>query len=110
MAATPLTSQKEWFVITCLSMGTVAAWPWSASGSVGRGRRRCSGGVTVISPDGQVLEEIFMDEHVTNCIFAGSTLYVTATKVSEIHADQRTGSFWRVETDATGLPLIQGKL
>ena len=46
-----------------------------------------------------------MDEHVTNCIFDGSTLYVTATKVSEIHADQRTGSFYRVETDATGLPV-----
>jgi gluconolactonase len=69
-----------------------------------------SGGVTVISPEGQVLEEIDMDEHVTNCIFDGSTLYVTATKVSEIHADQRTGSFYRVETDATGLPLIPGRL
>ena len=69
-----------------------------------------SGGVTVISPEGEVLEEIDMDEHVTNCIFDGSTLYVTATKVSEIHADQRTGSFYRVETDATGLPLIPGRL
>ncbi len=47
----------------------------------------------------------------TNCIFDGPTLYVTATKVSEIHAEQRTGTFWRVETDATGgLPLIPGKL
>ena len=69
-----------------------------------------SGGVTVISPEGEVLEEIDMDEHVTNCIFDRSTLYVTATKVSEIHADQRTGSFYRVETDATGLPLIPGRL
>src|SRR5947209_2173267 len=65
-----------------------------------------SGGVTVLSPDGEILEEIALDEHTTNCIFDGSTLYVTATKVSDIHADQRTGSFWRVEANATGLPLI----
>jgi gluconolactonase len=69
-----------------------------------------SGGVTVLSPDGEVLEEIVLGEHATNCIFAGSTLYVTATKVAEIHADQRTGTFWSVETDATGLPLLPGKL
>jgi hypothetical protein len=31
--------------------------------------------------------------------------------VAEIHADQRTGTFWRVETDATGpLPLLPGRL
>ena len=36
---------------------------------------------------------------------------MTATKVAEIHADQRTGSFWRVDTDASGgLPLLPGKL
>ena len=69
-----------------------------------------SGGLTVISPDGEVLEEIVINEHATNCIFAGSALYVTATKVAEIHADQRTGTFWRVDTDATGLPLLPGKL
>ena len=62
-----------------------------------------SGGITVISPDGQVLTEIGMDEHATNCIFDGSVLYVTATKVPDIEASQRTGSFWRVQTDATGL-------
>ena len=66
--------------------------------------------MTVLSPDGDVLEEIALGEHATNCIFAGSTLYVTATKVAEIHADQRTGTFWRVETDATGLPLLPGRL
>ncbi len=70
-----------------------------------------SGGVTVLSADGEVLEEISLGEHATNCIFAGSTLYVTATKVAEIHADQRTGSFWSVETDASGpLPLLPGRL
>jgi len=69
-----------------------------------------SGGVTVVSPEGEVLEEITIGEHATNCIFDGSTLWVTATKVAEIEASQRTGSFWRIETDATGLPLIPGAL
>jgi gluconolactonase len=69
-----------------------------------------SGGVTVISPEGEVLEEIALGEHATNCVFDGSTLYVTATKVAEIHADQRTGTFWRIATDATGLALLPGRL
>ena len=69
-----------------------------------------SGGVTVISPDGEVLEEITLGEHATNCIFDGSVLYVTATHVPDIEASQRTGTFWRVETDATGLDLIPGWL
>src|SRR6185312_9039690 len=38
-----------------------------------------SQGVTVISPDGQVLAEITLGEHATNCAFDGSVLYVTAT-------------------------------
>jgi gluconolactonase len=69
-----------------------------------------SGGVTVVSPEGEVLEEINLGEHATNCIFAGSILYVTASKVPDLDADQRTGTFWRIETDATGLPLLQGGL
>jgi gluconolactonase len=70
-----------------------------------------SGGVTVLSAGGEVLEEINLDAHATNCIFDGPSLYVTATKVSEIHADQRTGTFWRVDTDASGgLPLVPGRL
>jgi gluconolactonase len=69
-----------------------------------------SGGVTVVSPDGEVLEEISLGEHATNCIFDGSTLYVTATKVADLDAHQRTGTFWRVETDAKGLALRPGQL
>ena len=68
-------------------------------------------GVTVLSPDGEILEEITIGEHATNCIFDGPTLWVTATKVADIEASQRTGTFWRIETDATGgLPLITGPL
>jgi hypothetical protein len=35
---------------------------------------------------------------------------VTATQTSDIEASERTGTFWRVETDATGLDLIPGAL
>lgn len=69
-----------------------------------------SGGVTVLSASGEILDELSLGEHTTNCIFDGSTLYVTATKVADLGADQRTGTFWRVDTDAVGLPLIPGKL
>jgi gluconolactonase len=69
-----------------------------------------SGGVTVVSPDGEVLEEIDLAEHATNCIFDGSGLWVTATRTPELAASERTGSLWRVETSATGLPLIPGRL
>ena len=69
-----------------------------------------SEGVTVLSPDGEVLEEIHLGQHATNCIFDGSTLYVTATHTADIEASQRTGTFWRVATDATGLDLIPGRL
>jgi len=67
-------------------------------------------GVTVISPDGAVLDEIHLGEHATNCAFDGSDLYVTATREADIEASQRTGTLWRVETDATGLDLIPGRL
>jgi gluconolactonase len=69
-----------------------------------------SEGMTVLSSQGEVLEEIHLGEHATNCVFAGSTLYVTATHVADIEASQRTGTFWRVETDAVGLDLIPGRL
>jgi gluconolactonase len=69
-----------------------------------------SGGVTVISADGTVLGDIHLGEGVTNCAFDGSALYVTATRATDIEASQRTGTLWRVETDATGLGLIPGYL
>jgi gluconolactonase len=70
-----------------------------------------SQGVTVVSPEGEVLEEIHLGQHATNCIFDGPALYVTATAVPDIEASQRTGTFWRVDTDAPGgLELIPGRL
>ena len=47
----------------------------------------------------------------TNCIFDGSTLYVTASHGRRSPRTRDvTGTFWRVETDATGLPLLPGQL
>jgi gluconolactonase len=70
-----------------------------------------SEGVTVISPDGRVVDEITLGEHATNCAFAGPALYVTATRSADIEASERTGTFWRVDTDAPGgLELIRGRL
>lgn len=70
-----------------------------------------SGGVTILSADGAVLDHIDLGEHATNCIFDGPTLYVTATRSAEIEASQRTGTLWAVETDATGgLPLLPGSV
>src|SRR5262249_43323248 len=61
-------------------------------------------GVTVISAEGDVLQEIRLGEHATNCIFDGPALYVTATREPDIEASARTGTFWRVDTDAPGGP------
>src|SRR5207245_576785 len=68
-------------------------------------------GVSIVSPDGDLVDHLELGQHATNCIFAGSTLYVTATKVAEIEASQRTGTLWAVDTDAEGpLPLLPGRL
>jgi gluconolactonase len=69
-----------------------------------------SGGVTIVSPTGDILDEIRLGEHATNCIFDGAALYVTATKVPDLDFEQRTGTLWRVDTDAVGLPLRPGQL
>ena len=70
-----------------------------------------SEGVSIVSPDGRLVDHIELGEHATNCAFDGGTLYVTATTVAEIEASQRTGTLWAVETDADGpLPLRPGAL
>lgn len=69
-----------------------------------------SGGVTVVSPEGTPLEHIELGVLCTNCAFSGSRLYVTATRTPDLHAHERTGTLWEVETDTTGLPLFPGLL
>jgi sugar lactone lactonase YvrE len=69
-----------------------------------------SQGVTIFSPDGVVLGEIHLGGHATNCAFGGQDLFGTATREADIEASQPTGTFWRVETDATGLDLVPGRL
>jgi gluconolactonase len=66
--------------------------------------------VTIISAEGAVLGEIHLGENPTNCAFDGSSLIVTAAREADIEASQRTGTLWRIETDATGLELIPGQL
>lgn len=69
-----------------------------------------AGGVTVVSPEGAVLEQIDLGVLCTNCAFDGSALYVTATRTPDLDAAGRTGTLWRVETDTTGLELLPGHL
>ena len=70
-----------------------------------------SHGITVVSPDGEVLDVIVLDDEAlpTNCCFDGSALWVTDFGIrNEQQPDQ--GRLWRVETDAVGAPLHSGAL
>ena len=67
----------------------------------------------MISPDGEILEEISLGEHATNCIFDGSALYVTATKVADIdasaaHRDVLAGRDRRHRPSAPDRPAVIG--
>ena len=68
-----------------------------------------SGGITVVSPQGEVLDVIVLDETAlpTNCCFDGDVLWVT-----DFGRDYETvpasGRLWRVETDAVGAALPTG--
>jgi sugar lactone lactonase YvrE len=70
-----------------------------------------STGITVVSPDGEVLDLIELDESAlpTNCCFDGSALWVT-----DFGRDYETvpgrGRLWRVETDAVGAAVAIGTL
>ncbi|HWL44443.1 MAG TPA: SMP-30/gluconolactonase/LRE family protein [Ilumatobacter sp.] len=70
-----------------------------------------SHGVTVISPDGELLDHLPCgdDGLVTNCCFVGSDLIVTDFGPDLVN-DPDAGRLWRVPTDATGLALHAGAL
>ncbi len=66
-----------------------------------------SGGITVLSPDGVLLDHIHVGAEPTNCAFEGSTLVVTAYTPAN---EPNSGHVLSLETDATGLPLLAGRL
>jgi len=66
-----------------------------------------SGGITVLSPDGDLLDHIAVAAEPTNCAFVGSTLIVTAFTPAD---EPNSGHLLAVETDTTGLPLLAGQL
>jgi len=70
---------------SCPTLTCPTAWPLPPTGALFVATT-VSGGVTVVSPDGAVLEEIHLGEHATNCIFDGADLYVTATRAADIEA------------------------
>jgi gluconolactonase len=63
-----------------------------------------SHGVTVVSPDGEILDLLYLDDDAlpTNCCFQGNDLWVTDFGVGNEDNPGR-GRLWRVETDAKGL-------
>lgn len=71
-----------------------------------------SHGITVVSPDGGVLDHIYLDDDAlpTNCCFDGSALWVTDFGVGWEQIGSGKGRLWRVETDAVGMARFPGKV
>ena len=69
-----------------------------------------SHGVTIVSTEGEYLGLIELDGDclATNCAFQDSTLWVT--DVAHYTENMFAGRLWRVETDATGMPMHAGAL
>ena len=71
-----------------------------------------SHGITVLAPDGSVLDHLWLDERAvpTNCAFAADgALWVTDFGIDGETVDG-AGRLWRVPTDAIGLPVLEGTL
>ena len=70
-----------------------------------------SHGLTVVSPGGEILELLYLDDDAlpTNCCFDGNVLWVTDFSVSWAEKHD-TGRLWRVETDAEGKRQYPGKI
>ncbi len=68
-----------------------------------------STGITVVSPDGAILDLIELDHaaYPTNCCFDGNALWIT--DFGRDHENVRgSGRLWRIETDAVGAALHTG--
>jgi gluconolactonase len=70
-----------------------------------------SHGITVVSPDGEIVELLYLDELAlpTNCCFDGNALWVTDFSVGW-DKNHETGRLWRIETDAIGKKQIPGQI
>ena len=70
-----------------------------------------SHGITVVSPDGKLIDHIYLDDDAlpTNCCFEGSTLWVSDFGTDWEH-QRGCGRLWRLETDAVGVPARHGRL
>lgn len=70
-----------------------------------------SHGITVVSPNGEILDHILLDENAlpTNCCFQGSDLLVTDFGVGFTPGNAR-GRLWRVPTDAVGKSQTPGSI
>lgn len=71
-----------------------------------------SHGVTVVDPDGAILDHLMLDEdaNATNCAFApDGALYVTDFGM-DWETRAAAGRLWRVETDAVGVPVVTGSI
>ena len=66
-----------------------------------------SGGITVLSPEGELVDHVAVRAEPTNCAFDGSTLVVTAYTPAN---EPDSGHLLSFETDTTGLPLLAGRL
>ncbi len=75
-----------------------------------------SGGVDVISPDGELLGLIETGGEPQNCVFAGSQLYVTDFGLVSQFGDEglrlgaAAGRLLRVDAGVRGMPLFRGAL
>lgn len=70
-----------------------------------------SHGITVISPEGEFLGWLELDDNAfpTNVCFDGHSLFVTDFTV-DFESDPASGRLWRLDTDATGAPLHHGQV
>jgi gluconolactonase len=71
-----------------------------------------SHGITVVSPDGETLDLIALDDNAlpTNCCFDHNSLWVTDFGVGYEDVGSGRGRLWRVETDAVGKPVYRGSI
>jgi gluconolactonase len=71
-----------------------------------------SHGIDIVGPDGSYAGFIPLDDDAnpTNCCFRGAELWIADFGLDWERGDHSTGRLWRAETDATGAPVVRGRL